>query len=448
MTSVSPKAALRRVLDGLRPVLAPVLRSRWMWLEVVVITACALGLGLLFHRDNPFQVRGEFPWLWLAPLLLALRYGVGPGIFSVLMLVAGWEVLNHAHKDSFPEQYFLGGLILVMLSGEFSGAWNSRLRRTEEARHYLDERLRKITVRHLLLRLSHEHLEQEILTKPVTLRDALRELRRLTTAQEDADMPASHSLLQLLAQYCQLESAAIFLSPLRGGYVRSSAIGSPPQLHASDPLLQHALMHQSLSHLLTDGLAEGSLPSPFLVVAPIMASDGQTLGVLCVDRMPFLALNQENLQMLTVLLGYYADCVVESEGTRQFFKHFPDAPADFAAEFSKMLRLQRNYGIESHVIVLSLGSGGAWHGITEHELIRRSLDIPWRMNVRGRVMLATLMPLTSDTAIQEYLLRIGDRLKGYLGPGYDERGVTPHVISLSESDPVASLARITQGERS
>ena len=55
-------------------------------------------------------------------------------------------------------------------------------------------------------------MEQEILTKPVTLRDALGGLRHLTATQGDAQMPASLSLLQSLTQYCQLESAAIFVA--------------------------------------------------------------------------------------------------------------------------------------------------------------------------------------------------------------------------------------------
>src|SRR5487761_2308477 len=155
--------------------LAPVRHNRLMWLEVAVITLGAIGAGIFFERDDPFQINGEFPWIWLSPVLIALRYRVAPGFVSSLILIAAWKLMDHLSEthESFPEQFFLGGLIMVMLCGEFSAAWGARLRRAEETNNYLDERLGRMTLRHLLLRLSHDRMEQEILTKPVTLRDAL-----------------------------------------------------------------------------------------------------------------------------------------------------------------------------------------------------------------------------------------------------------------------------------
>ncbi len=447
MNSANSSSAFTKPIERLQLAFMAVLDRRWMWVEIVVITLGALALGLYFHRDSAFLIGGEFPWLWLAPMLVALRYGVVAGIASTLMLIAAWQLLGYQDGASFPEQYFFGGLILVMLSGQYSEAWGVRLRRAEEANRYLDERLSRITLRHLLLRLSHDRIEQEMLTKPVTLRDALTALRKLASAENDSRMPAAASLLQLLTQNCQLESAAIFASSPRGrSYARTCEIGSPPDLHATDPLLAHALRHKSLSHLLTDGLADEALPSPFLVVAPILASDGQMLGVLAVDRMPFLALNEDNLQMLSVMLGYYADCVVESDATRQFAGHFPETAADFAAEFSRMLRLQRNYDIDSHVVVLSFGNDEKGRqALAQHELIKRSLDVSWHMEAGGRTAIVTLMPLASEAAVQEYLLRIETRLKEYMRVGRGERSLTPAVISLAGRDPMASLTRAING---
>lgn len=447
-----PEAASGRSFDSLlarlRRALAPLRSNRWMWLETVVISLCAIGLGLLFQRDNPFQLGAEFPWMWLAPVLVALRYGVMPGIASSLVLLGAWLALSYAApgKSSFPEQYFLGGLILVMLCGEFSAAWGTRLRRAEETNHYLDERLSRITRRHLLLRLSHERMEQEVLSRPATLRDALTGLRQSTVALAGSSMPAAHSLLQLLAQYCQLESAAIFTPAAGGTHLRSSEIGSPPDLTADDPLLCHALEHKSLSHLLTGGLSDAALPSPFLVIAPILTSDGYLLGVLAINRMPFFALNDETLQMLSVMLGYYADCVVEAEETRRFLDRFPAAPPDFAGEFARLLRLQRSYGIDSHVVALVFYNNDiSRQAVAQLARIRRGLDVVWQAEEGTRLVIANLMPLSNAAAVEGYMLRIEAWLNEYMGSGYDELNVTPFDISLAESDPGASLMRAIRG---
>lgn len=429
----------------LRILLAPLRRNRMMWLETVVITLSVVAAGMFFQHDNPFQIGGEFHWIWFAPVLIALRYGVAPGFVSSLLLITAWKVLDYlsAARESFPEQFFLGGLILVMVCGEFSAAWNARLRRAEETNHYLDERLSRITLRHLLLRLSHDRMEQEILTKPVTLRDALSGLRRLTSAQSDSQLPAAPALLQLLTQYCQLESAAIFVISAAGKYVLASAVGSPPALLGSDPLLHYALEHQSLSHLLVEGMADTEQPSPFLVVAPILTSGGESLGVLAIDRMPFLALNDENLQMLSVMLGYYADCVNEAEGTRRFKDIFPEAPADFAAEFSRLLRLQRTFSINSYIVMLSFENDDSGRqAIANLTHIRRGLDISWQTSVANRILLANLMPLANESAVEGYLIRIETLMKEYMGLDYDEWRLTPVRISLAESDPLASLQHV------
>ena len=447
------KAAADRSFDTLltrlRFVIAPPRANRWMWLEILVISLCAVALGLLFQSDNPFQVGAEFPWTWLAPVLVALRYGVVPGVASSLVLIGAWLLLAHLAPSQtvFPEQYFLGGLILVMLCGEFSAAWGTRLRRAEETNHYLDERLSQITRRHLLLRLSHERMEQEILSKPATLRDALIGLRQLTVEQVEFDMPAAHSLLQMLAQYCQLESAAIFTQASGSDvYQRSSEIGTPIELKTDDPLLLYALEHKSLAHLLTGGLSDANLPSPFLVIAPILTSDGYLLGVLAINRMPFFALNDETLQMLAVMLGYYADCVVEAEESRHFLNLYPAVPPDFAGEFSRLLRLQRSYGIASHVVVLIFHNNDSSRlAVAQLARIRRGLDAVWTVEEGQHLVIVNLMPLANAAAVEGYLLRIETLLKEYMGIRYDELSVTPLDISLAERDPLAMLIRAIKG---
>ncbi|MDO8926487.1 MAG: PelD GGDEF domain-containing protein [Sideroxyarcus sp.] len=442
---MDPRTLLHAALARLNVTLAPVRSNRLMWLEVVVISLGAIAVGMFFQRDNPFQVGSEFHWIWLAPVLIALRYGVVPGVVSSLILIAAWKLilLLGGQQENFPEQFFLGGLILTMICGEFSAAWSSRLRRAEETNRYLDERLARITSRHLLLRLSHDRMEQEILTKPVTLRDALNGVRQLTAEQTKDRMPASGRLLQMLTQYCQLESAAIFIPGKDGCYERASQIGSPPDLSAEDPLLQHAIENRSLAHLQLKGLGDNELPSPFLVVVPILNSEQVSLGVLAIDRMPFLAVNEENLQMLSVMLGYYANCVSEAEGVRIIRDTFPSAPMDFAAELHKLLMLQRGYGINSHIVALPFGNDEAGRqAIAQITRIRRGLDISWLLPVGDRTLLINLMPLATEASVEGYLIRIETILMEYMGDGYDQWRLAPQRISFAEADPVVSLQRI------
>ena len=110
------------------------------------------------------------------------------------------------------------------------------------------------------------------------------------------------------------------------------------------------------------------------------------------------------------------------------------------------MQLQRNYGIDSHIIVLSfINNEDGEKAITQLSRIRRGLDITWQLEVGNRLMLANLMPLANDPAVEGYLLRIETMLKEHMGIEHDNWNLTPIEISLSESDPIASLKRAIRG---
>ena len=69
-----------------------------------------------------------------------------------------------------------------------------------------------VSYTHLLLRLSHDRLEQDLIGRPMAMRDALSTLHSLIRDEPGAaasPLPGAQGLLRLLAQYCQLEIATI-----------------------------------------------------------------------------------------------------------------------------------------------------------------------------------------------------------------------------------------------
>src|SRR4030095_13184922 len=107
---------------------SPLLANRWLWLEALLIPVIGIALCYLASPGDPFFVnKGEFPWTWFAPVLVALRYGVMAGITSPAVLLVAWFFIAPADAE-FPKLYFLAGVILVMIAGEYSTTWTTRLR--------------------------------------------------------------------------------------------------------------------------------------------------------------------------------------------------------------------------------------------------------------------------------------------------------------------------------
>jgi len=338
---------------GLAQALAPenaVLRAQW--LEVFAIPLLAIALAWLGQPGDPSLAGASFPWLWLAPILVALRYGVTPGLLASIAILGNWLLARQIGlaPNEFATGSFFGGGLMVLLCGEFSDVWRDRNQRMEETYLYVTERLSRLTKRHLLLNLSHDRLEQDMLARPGSLRDALARLRTIVIKSSGAEieMPGAPGLLQLLSQYVNIESAALYTLVPRGSDLVLGTcvarIGDPEPLVADDELLLLALENSSLAHIASQDVSLNTHTRQ-LVVAPLIAGNGAMIGVVAVTRIPFFSLNVENLQMMSVMLAYYADNIRVAPEVHALQTQLPSMPALYAEEFVRMMHMQKRIRI-------------------------------------------------------------------------------------------------------
>jgi len=433
--------------------LAPEQVTGWaQWLEVAFIPWVAIGLAWLARPDDPLLADTLFPWLWFAPVLIALRYGVLSGLLGSLPMLINWLLAGHfgvVPKDFSPE-YFFGGGLLVLVCGEFSDVWRDRNLRMEETYLYVTERLSRLTKRHLLLNLSHDRLEQEMLARPGSLRDALARLRSIVIegSHEQLPMPGAAGLLQLLSQYVNIESAALYTLKPRGSSLMLgelvSRVGDPEALAPDDELLRLALESHSLAHIASQDVSL-ERQSKQLVVVPLVAGNDTLIGVLAVTRMPFFSLNVENLQMMSAILAYYADNIRHAPGVRRIQERLPTMPALFAEELVRMILMQKKIGISSHIVVMTFSGPQREVIPAEFLRIKRGLDLYWQSHVNGKPVIAVLMPFASQAGKDGFLQRIEDWLVGRFGGNFDSLGIHLRPIDFAQEDPLEALAEMIPG---
>ncbi len=425
----------------LASLLAPKRASRLAWLEVALFTLGGLALALVFQPSNPLLLDQPFPWLWLAPVLLALRYGTLAALAASTLLFLAWLLLDFLGRGSgaFPGQYFLGGLILTLIAGEFSDVWAGRLQRVREVNGYLAQRLESLTRRHYLLKLSHERLEQDMLVKPVTLRDTLRHLRQLTVDGGGGPLPQAHELMRILGQACQLGVASLHAEVQgRLQLTPAASLGEAEALVLDDPLVAYALARNELSHVQSADFCEAD--SRYLVVAPVLDASGGRLGLLAVSQIPFMALNAETLQFLSVALGYYADVIAMGPAVRELRRRYPSCPPLFAAELLRLERIRRDTGVNSALVALSFAPSLHQQGLfAEAVRLRRQLDVAWSLQGERQEVLLTLMPLYGHAAVDGYLLRLERRFHEGFGVANLEAGGVRALIKLVGDQPAAQL---------
>ncbi|WP_234484896.1 PelD GGDEF domain-containing protein [Noviherbaspirillum pedocola] len=423
-------------------------------LEAILLCYAWLAFAVWMTPSDPFGLAASFPWVWLMPALVAMRYGSGAGVFSALLILAAWFAfpsygLSHADPlAAFPNAYFLGGLALVLVCGQFSDVWNARNRRLRAVNAYLDERLNTLTKNHFLLRLSHERLEQDLLTRPLTLRETLQRLRDNSLKAGAEGLPAVQDFLQLLAQSCQLEIAAVHALDAAGRPLPApaAAIGAPDALALDDPLLRFAIERQALSHVQSEGLTpEGRGASRYLICAPLAPSRGAAIGLLVVERLPFFALNDDLLKLLTVLIGYYADGVEAGAAVRGVHALVPSCPPALALDLVRLSRIRAEVDIASALVALVFEKSDP--GRDMYELVRRTrrgVDIAWELERSDRRIIITLLPLAGEAAVEGYLRRIEIALHAQHGVDFLSGHVVPHIAMLGDDAPEHELALLVE----
>lgn len=397
-------------------------------LETVFWPALLVALSWYSQPGNPFYVDDGFPWPWLGPWLIALRYGVGYGAAASVGLLAAWALI--APAPSFPRLYFLGGAITTLIAGEFGSYWRMQMLRMQEIQHYLNDKVERLTRRLYLIKLSHDELEYEMVDRPGTLRESLIELRTLMedfTKQSTAstsELPGAQQLLEFVMAQCRIESAAIYAVQMEPvvQLKRVATAGGMLDPDHDDPMIERALESGHQVHL-QDAMLEVSERKQLIAVTPLLSSAGQPFGLLAIGNMPFTALTTDNLQTIAVLLESYADYLRLSLNASELLPQWPDAPSGLAGELVWLSRLHQEFGLSSRCVVWRI------RHVREHEMLDQLQQLHsrgetgWRWppngmpahQQRGQPCVIALVPFTEAAGIRIYKQRIFDNMDRKFG---------------------------------
>ena len=447
-----------------QPGIAPALAWRTATREALLLSVLAVAFTRWLLPDDPFGLHQDFPWIWIVPALLAMRYGTVTSVTSVVVFLMFWLLLARggwiASGQEFPKEFFLGGLALSLICGQFSDIWTARTRRLRAVNAYLDERLQTLTKNHFLLRLSHERLEQDLLAKPLTLRETLARVRLLTAPQGQIQhllqertqvqtvaqrLPGAPEFLQLLGQSCQLEIAAIYAVDNAGIATVNepvAVLGAPSPLETEDALYVYCMAEGRLAHVQTAEITQADRSaSRYVICAPLIPSRGESAGMLVVEKLPFFALNDDSLQLLSVLIGYFADGVQMGRVAGRLLEAIPDCPPEMALDIMRLHRIRIEAGIESSAVALVFANDDTSLDLyAQVKRLRRGVDLSWELRGPRHRALITLLPLAGTAAVDGYLLRIEQAVQAQSGcGGFAANGVAIHSVQLGQIDPVDTL---------
>jgi hypothetical protein len=413
--------------------------SLWMWGEAVAITLVIVGFCYLINPHNPLFVRGIFPWPWIAAIIVAFQYGFGPSLLTAGVIAIFAVIQKNAGAISMTDfqSYLLSGVTLILICTLFSSSWIRRMLNSEVLQAYNEERLKSLSRSYYTLRLSSDYLEQNIISKPMTLRIAFKELQKLNLDEDNLlSSEVAYSFLQLLSQFCQVNIGGIYLYQDENLEVDPFAqIGLIGNLISSDPLIKKCLDSQEISYVSINQIEDAS-DCIYLIAAPLISSEGKLLGLLVIKEMPFWNLNEETLRVLSILVYYFSKDVILSSDIATFLRTYPDCSADFAKQFTRLIPLKKEVDIDSALVAVMVAKSLRPHNVI-YNLINqhRILDSFWSLDMGDYDVLITLMPFTASAGIHGYITRIKSFLELNLGLAVDNDKIRTRSMQLYAGEP-------------
>ncbi len=389
--------------------------------ETIFITV--LFIYASFYLNDPFSFKSPFPWIWFAPVLVALRYGSWVSLVSMTLLSAIWyfltydtTVMNNADPQSptYYQLFFLGGFCLTLCCAILQESWLKKNKQVVAVSDYLQQRIQSIHEAYRVLLLSYERLENQSIMKPMTLRTALENIRQLLShpEQDAADQPLVFDrFLNILSRQCSLEIAGIFL--IKKGKIASKplvSIGDVKTPKPNDYLIEECIDQGEMTYLSAERARVGEI-SDYVAVAPMFNAKHQLHALLLIQRMPFLSLNNDTLNTIQLLIHYFTAGYVE-EGAQNIMTIYPSCPVEFANELYRLMVIQKEVGQDSAVIAYAfLSDENQDNAVFRINQEKRGLDTLWNDPQGSVKKIFLLMPLTGHAGVESYRIRISALLE-------------------------------------
>jgi hypothetical protein len=415
--------------------------------DALVLALIVAGLNFWLAPADPGWLELNPSPYFLLPLLIGGRFGflsgIGAGVLAAAIILAGQFWLQKVNPVSslLAERYIYCCLLLIGgICGELQHFFNSRLEQFADGQKTLEQRLKKLDNELYFLREAKGEVDRIIATHDSGLSTLDTEVRELYLVNDDQFY---QQVLALLNRQAHVADAAIYLLGKDHQLTRQALMGNenslPPQLVLSETEMVLFAMERKTAVSIAEFWKLGaSRPEPYLICLPFLDEDENPVAVLMITGMPFFALNQKSVHLITVICKW-ASKVVQVKKTADGNFRLVDGVQKQKIFSAKILRRNldlaslsyQTHHLPSTLVFFSLpGMPATLQPAFERAIVSsvRAGDFAAQLDF-GFPNLAVLLPLTGERIAQSVIT--GARMQ--IGKDAEMSRVVEHrVFTLDE----------------
>lgn len=389
--------------------------------EIILFMLLAFSIGFYFNREDPLFLQNRHSIaLHLLPLsVITLYYGFIAGamylsIFSALLYLIYGKVEG---------LYLLYLFLFLLILAEFHFYWNRVIQQTSERLEYVSDKLRGIARSLYVLKLSHDRLESYYISKPVSIRGFLEDIKRellMGIPLEDA----LRRLFNLVSNIYAIERGGLYQFDGKG-FKKLAEVGGMEDLNTEDNLVRYSMEREETAYIPISAV-KGE--SSYLCFIPIYV-DGSLKYAIAIQKMPFMNLNKDNVLAINVLFYYVMLDHYELDAIKDLYKEFRDIDVEAIKEINRCALLKKKYDVNSSLVLFTFEDWdeSLYYFLSDNV---RGLDLVSRC---GRRSLMVLLPMTDLSGAYGFIRRIQGLIGEFKGVAYSQLGASHKTYSVDDA---------------
>lgn len=379
------------------------LKSITVFSEVVLFTLIAIFIDYIMNKQNPLFVDTSYiNYFFIIILILALFHGLGAGLIS-LLIIAGFLHFYYSSENSL--NFFLDGLLLTLIAGEFHYYWTRKISMLNIKNDYLHSKIRELGISALTTKLSHDQIEKSYLSKPYTIRSILKELLSQNIVEYD-------KLLKFLSTHFRMEKLSLVLFDHEKEIIKEIF---PHNMDKGEISLKNPIIVKMIEKkepvLLKDMVVKEE--TNLLAAIPVLDNSDDIVAFLVIKEMPFLHYNVENLvSAQLILMNFFYNlnklALMERAKEDELFSSFP---IDFKFEVLKLSDLYKTIKISSSMVIFEISKSHSEVMENFLTLNLRVLDFYYKKELLNKNLFIVVLPLVSKEGTFGFVERAKNNLK-------------------------------------
>jgi hypothetical protein len=387
----------------------------------IIITVFFIG-AYTFNPHDVCLLNSNIPYLLIILAVITLFHGFESGVLAIGMIAfVMWFF--------YPVFQYVDFLILFMMTlifSQFHYYWTTRIREAELTSEYKNIKLNELSKAFYTLKISHDQLEKNYVTKPMSLRDSLISIREL----HDSEEGRYSAFLTLLEKSFSVEVASISMLNKDEESQTFERITATEDMENEDDDFEDLLVKEVLELNRPAYISNGHInESKYIAVIPVIKKDA-VLALLLIKTMPFMSFNRENLTSIAILFEYFYNEFIKEELIVEYGNYLTVLEdREFKFELYRLYELYNLYKVDSTIFVLKFKN--EIFALKVYEIINnilRSLDMVTYIEQNNAFYVTLLFPFADESTSYGFL----ERLKGHMELLQEEEYYEHFNFSLSK----------------